>query len=203
MGAHPQNSAAYDQPKPEEPDHGNTVKDITRAARPKAEPVYGSKGPLTVLWKWIVTGQSLAFESILRCRRVPSYLHLYAAAAKHDGMRQESLAWRIACLWPVLAVYSPRLRLELPPGPGRHPPSPVSGPASGAEGSREAEGGRRAHAPEGHTVHGRGFFLVRTQRIPLGVGAAPAARTVARPDRARPLFADDGPGVCRQQGQRR
>jgi uncharacterized protein YjlB len=35
VGVYPQNSAVYDQPKPEEADHGNAVKDITGIARPK------------------------------------------------------------------------------------------------------------------------------------------------------------------------
>jgi len=50
VGAYPQNSGAYDQPRPKEADHRQAVRNIARVARPNADPVYGSQRPLTAIW---------------------------------------------------------------------------------------------------------------------------------------------------------
>src|SRR5438552_1885033 len=54
-----------------------------------------------------------------------------------------------------------------------------------------------------HIVHGRGFFLVRTRRTPLGVGAAPSGKAVARSNSPRAVLAARRSGVGRDQGRKR
>jgi len=51
IGAYPQNSGVYDQPKPQEIDHRKAINDIVKVPGPKADPVYGPQGLLTVLWQ--------------------------------------------------------------------------------------------------------------------------------------------------------
>jgi len=50
VGAYPQNSGAYDQPRPKEANHRQAVRSVAKVARPKADPVYGSRRPLMALW---------------------------------------------------------------------------------------------------------------------------------------------------------
>ena len=51
VGAYPQNSGSYDQPKPCEVEHATAVRNIARVARPGADPVYGPDGPLPGIWR--------------------------------------------------------------------------------------------------------------------------------------------------------
>lgn len=50
VGAYPQNSGPYDQPKPNDTDHRAAARNVAVVPRPEADPVYGSKGPLATLW---------------------------------------------------------------------------------------------------------------------------------------------------------
>lgn len=50
VGAYPQNSGAYDQPTPGDCDREKAKKNIVKVPAPKADPVYGRRGPLTALW---------------------------------------------------------------------------------------------------------------------------------------------------------
>lgn len=49
MGAYPK-GCRYDEPRPERVDYEQAVKDIAKVSLPKADPVYGAKGPLMRLW---------------------------------------------------------------------------------------------------------------------------------------------------------
>jgi uncharacterized protein YjlB len=51
VGAYPQSSGAYDEPKPSEADHQKAVEAIARVARPESDPICGGKGPLLVHWR--------------------------------------------------------------------------------------------------------------------------------------------------------
>lgn len=50
VGAYPEHSGKYDQPKPGDLDHGIAVSNIRKVPRPRTDPVYGSRGPLHTLW---------------------------------------------------------------------------------------------------------------------------------------------------------
>jgi uncharacterized protein YjlB len=49
VGAYPK-GCRYDEPRPEQVDYEQAVKDIAKVGLPKADPVYGVKGPLMLLW---------------------------------------------------------------------------------------------------------------------------------------------------------
>ena len=49
VGAYPP-SGTYDEPRPEDVDHEAAQRWIAKVKRPRTDPVYGSKGPLTRLW---------------------------------------------------------------------------------------------------------------------------------------------------------
>jgi len=49
VGAYPQNSGAYDQPRPKDQDHAEAMRKIIKVPRPEADPVYGPYGPLVRL----------------------------------------------------------------------------------------------------------------------------------------------------------
>jgi len=51
VGAYPQNSGVYDEPRPSEVDHRNAARAIARVPRPANDPVYGPQGPLIALWR--------------------------------------------------------------------------------------------------------------------------------------------------------
>lgn len=51
VGAYPQNSGAYDQPKPTDTDPREAMTNIVEVPRPEADPVYGASGPLMTLWQ--------------------------------------------------------------------------------------------------------------------------------------------------------
>lgn len=50
VGAYP-DGGDYDEARPEEVDHAKAVARIARVREPKADPVYGRKGPLRDLWR--------------------------------------------------------------------------------------------------------------------------------------------------------
>ena len=51
VGAYPQSSGAYDEPKPTEVDHQKAASDIAAVPAPKTDPVYGREGPLMAIWR--------------------------------------------------------------------------------------------------------------------------------------------------------
>jgi hypothetical protein len=159
--------------------------------------------------RWFASGDRLSSANrwhstrFFRYRRAMSYCILLPWRQSTVGIGEISGQFRIACLWRVLAVYLPKLRPELPRGQSGHAPLSVRGrPAARRDLGGGVLGGRRLRL-KGHNVSRQGFFLVRTQRTPLGVGAAPSARAVARSGRVSAPFAYGGSGVYRQQGHRR
>ncbi|HEX3431001.1 MAG TPA: hypothetical protein VHT03_08950 [Rhizomicrobium sp.] len=56
VGAYPQNSGAYDQPKPSSAEHQKALRNIAAVPPPKEDPVYGLGGPLIGLWQSRRTG---------------------------------------------------------------------------------------------------------------------------------------------------
>ena len=50
VGAYPA-GGAYDEPRPDEVDHGEALASIARVKPPRKDPVYGADGPLVTLWK--------------------------------------------------------------------------------------------------------------------------------------------------------
>lgn len=51
VGAYPQNSGTYDQPKPDDSGREKARRNIAKVPAPKADPVYGVHGPLITLWQ--------------------------------------------------------------------------------------------------------------------------------------------------------
>ena len=51
VGAYPQSSGAYDEPKPSAVEHEEAAWSIARVPRPKCDPVYGAEGALLVHWR--------------------------------------------------------------------------------------------------------------------------------------------------------
>src|SRR5438132_4846322 len=78
-----------------------------------------------------------------------------------------------------------------------------SGPDCGRRAFREARGLGGGRGRPRNIVHGRGFFLVRTRRTPLGVGAAPSGRSVARLRSPCAVRESRRSGVGRDQGRKR
>lgn len=50
VGAYPEGSGKYDEPRPGEVDHAKAVADIAKVGLPAADPVYGIGGPLMEIW---------------------------------------------------------------------------------------------------------------------------------------------------------
>ena len=50
VGAYPENSLKYDEPKPGEIDHSIALKNISRVRLPPNDPVFGKNGPLFSAW---------------------------------------------------------------------------------------------------------------------------------------------------------
>lgn len=51
VGAYPQSSGIYDQPRPSRTNHQKAIKGIASVPRPQSDPVYGQDGPLLVHWR--------------------------------------------------------------------------------------------------------------------------------------------------------
>jgi uncharacterized protein YjlB len=56
VGAYPQHSGRYDQPRPSEIDHKKAAAEVARVRPRAADPAYGSKGPLIAFWQCRQTG---------------------------------------------------------------------------------------------------------------------------------------------------
>ena len=56
VGAYPRNFGAYNEPRPTEVDHRKAAAEIAKVPPPKADPVYGTQGPLIALWRSSRTG---------------------------------------------------------------------------------------------------------------------------------------------------
>ena len=50
VGAYPANAGKYDEPRPEEIDHGDALRRIRKVKSPGIDPVYGKGGPLLTKW---------------------------------------------------------------------------------------------------------------------------------------------------------
>ncbi len=51
VGAYPANAGKYDEPKPEDIEHVEAQKNISRVKKPATDPVYGQGGPLLSVWQ--------------------------------------------------------------------------------------------------------------------------------------------------------
>jgi uncharacterized protein YjlB len=51
VGAYPVNAGKYDEPKPAEVNHSEALKAIADVLVPRADPVYGKRGPLKRIWR--------------------------------------------------------------------------------------------------------------------------------------------------------
>jgi uncharacterized protein YjlB len=59
VGAYPP-SGTYDECRPSRADHDRALVSIPKVARPRKDPLYGSKGPLLALWKSLSRARSAA-----------------------------------------------------------------------------------------------------------------------------------------------